>query len=788
MAIFYVDLYNGNDATRATLTNVVVSNSAGVALCTFTAHGLITGQCVVLSAFTAWLNKRWSITVLTANTFTLDGSAWVTTADATGNVVPTDGNSWADAWKTVSTGGTVARLLPGDVIRVSKTPDPISMGNALWTKNLTTVELTTAQTANITLCETLWTAANGGTCAFGINTDAKQGTNSAKFTFGTAPTVSTKQAYFATGLLDLSAYQTLSFWIKSLAQITIAGNIKVCLCSDTLGDVVVNSFDIPVIPIAGFWHPFALPENSGGNLGNSIQSIAFYSGNTITGLASRAFILDNFIACTQNGLSHNSVISKGGLPQGEPGDHAFLALQSINGTTLRLDAANSASNASILYRGVTETVETFLRNPFLSPPAGDNSVGPLDILISGTEGNLLDVQGGFNTATSLQDGETYFSGSNCLGRGTYVAMRDFIKLNRFSFYRYNMGCQIQSVRGCVFDNISNTGSCNYGLYLTSFDNSDFNYIGHIMYNGSGGALIGGTRSLFRHIGEVCTQGANLLFFNLFFNNVVEYMGILDYGGNAALDITTSDNNHFNYIESVSYCSGTGIRCYVSNGNFINVNLITGNTTAQVSTYQGNDNVFSFNTPGGVNGVNFREGKNYIINSNCPVLQIHPYSSSDFEKTGYMFVLHHNNIRNNNYIITSGAIISWQNIVFQGADPGSWNFHIYPDGNAFRTTRFPIRLKIAETAYLADLPVTIKAWAMKAHSTNLGLRLLVEKNIPAGITTEVISVKTDDINWEQLSITFTPTQSGVTEIWIECWKINMSAMADAYVGSIEITQA
>ena len=41
-----------------------------------------------------------------------------------------DGTTWANAWKTVTGGATAARIAPGDIIRISKTPDPVSIGNA----------------------------------------------------------------------------------------------------------------------------------------------------------------------------------------------------------------------------------------------------------------------------------------------------------------------------------------------------------------------------------------------------------------------------------------------------------------------------------------------------------------------------------------------------------------------------------------------------------------------------------------------------------------------------------
>jgi len=44
-----------------------------------------------------------------------------------------DGTSWVNAWKTITSGPTTARISSGDDIRVSKTSDPVSIGSATWT-------------------------------------------------------------------------------------------------------------------------------------------------------------------------------------------------------------------------------------------------------------------------------------------------------------------------------------------------------------------------------------------------------------------------------------------------------------------------------------------------------------------------------------------------------------------------------------------------------------------------------------------------------------------------------
>jgi hypothetical protein len=133
-AIFYLDYVNGNDAARASLTTCIASNPSGsITRITKAGHGLVTGAVVTTSAFTAWLNGVWKITWVDADNFDLDTAVWQATADNSGTVVPFGGQSWADAWKTITSGATAARIAPGDIIRIAKSPAPSSIGNATWT-------------------------------------------------------------------------------------------------------------------------------------------------------------------------------------------------------------------------------------------------------------------------------------------------------------------------------------------------------------------------------------------------------------------------------------------------------------------------------------------------------------------------------------------------------------------------------------------------------------------------------------------------------------------------------
>lgn len=81
-----------------------------------------------------------------------------------------DGTTFANRWKTFTSGATAARIAPGDTIRVMASPDETSIGNATWTQGSKTVTLAAACTVDVDACESAWTAATNVTAS--LNTSS----------------------------------------------------------------------------------------------------------------------------------------------------------------------------------------------------------------------------------------------------------------------------------------------------------------------------------------------------------------------------------------------------------------------------------------------------------------------------------------------------------------------------------------------------------------------------------------------------------------------------------------
>jgi hypothetical protein len=135
-AVFYLDPVNGVDTARADLVPSAYSdNGAGLVRVTVNAHTLVDGAVFTVGATCTRVSYRgdWKVTVPDNTHLDLVGSTYVDNPATKGTGIPFGGCSWADAWKTLTTGATALRIAPGDEIRIAKSPAPTSLGqNALW--------------------------------------------------------------------------------------------------------------------------------------------------------------------------------------------------------------------------------------------------------------------------------------------------------------------------------------------------------------------------------------------------------------------------------------------------------------------------------------------------------------------------------------------------------------------------------------------------------------------------------------------------------------------------------
>lgn len=790
-AIFRLDYLNGSDATRSTLTGVVFSdNGSGGVRGYYVGHGLVTGAVVTVSGVTqSYGNSAWKVTRIDADNFDLDTALWAsfTGADVTGNVVPFGGSSWSDAWKTITSGVTASRVAPLDTVRLAQSPAPFSIGNAKWsngpvgsssisfastsntspivvTRNtwpdvpivegdwvlitghtvntnangiwqvanvtLTTLELVgsvgngvggstgtiqqincrvvhldTAQTADVSSCNAAWTAANGATVGT-TTTTRREGTAALSIARASYATDTLYAYETLAGATDFSSYQELSFnWRTSLTG--LATYWKICLCSDAVGAVVVDTFIVPAMPSNSNYAAFSLTRVGGGNLGASIQSVAVYSGS-VAPTANTTVFCDNIIACVSGGLNKTTLISKNS-GAGFAGE-TWHAVQSIRGRVCILDTNTNASPTSSArgYVGTTENVPTYGRAT-IKPGMG--TVGASTIHTLNDSGSVVGeilFSGGWDPNTDTQTGMTWLDGENGQGYHLYVAGRSYLAFEDIGIVRGYTGMYFStSAYRCRAVRVASHNMTVSGFY---FDASSFCSLEDCASVGCNS----GVQTVLCNditVRDSVVQSATAEGFRISYSDIL-------------LDACVSNNN-------ITGVYGAFARIRSLGSEFRN------NASQWVSALYASIIRLKDTTRGGSSTyTTWAEGRVYSENEN---------DSGQFT------------------IGTDGGAID--SVATDRPDGSGKKWRLLTSSTA-RTSAHPLWLEVGKVYCPANQTRTIRAWLKKAHATACDGRLVVRGGQIAGVDNDVTATLANNTNWQQLSISFTPTESGVVEV--EVW--------------------
>jgi hypothetical protein len=744
-AIFYLDILNGNDAVRTTLPTVVFSNPAGNRVMgTSVGHGLVTGACITVAGTTNW-NGVWKITRNDNDTFDLDIASWIAGADNTGTVVPFGGQSWADAWKTFNNGATSVRISSGDIIRIAKSPDTTSVGqNATWTKGSNVVTLTTAVTENISTCDTIWTASANVTSTVN-STINKEGVGCSSNVIATAFTTGLISYYALGSAVDFSGYQQVSFWYRT--SVTKADStFSLRLCSDVAGVTTVNTIMIPNCSTINTWH--CATVNTGGALGSSIQSIALYAE---VDPGAVTIYLDNIIACkstaSADSISLRSLISKNSLSQG--GTEAFYPLKSINGTTLILGGDTTASIVSDhpKYSGTTETVALYKREALDMGDVNVYSTSALSVDDEGTVTDPIQFQAGFNTSTSLQDGETFIDRRNGAIMGWDANGQNYIVFNRMSAVRCLYGI-FQSIGGVGFtlQNVQTVAACEYGLNIS----------------GANAKLESISNAINCNTRNVYLAGFSIV------DSIVNASGM---GGGTA---GTTSGIHFGAgagtivrnAGNIEYCN-TGITIGAGNNVIIRNTTINNSIATDISyedaTVDGDCDLY-----------------NCSLGSSTKVVL--PYTTL-YRK---LRSTRQDKIDGNHWVYDNNGNINSQTAVRHTASGIAWKMS---PNTANKRSNFPLEMSLCKVACASGTAVTVKAFLRR---DNIGIegRIRIKGGTMQGVTSDVSANITVGANtWEELTISFTPTSMEVAEIFVQAYYPDSGTTYtySIYVDDITVTQ-
>jgi hypothetical protein len=649
--------------------------------------------------------------------------------DPVGGNDANDGTSFANRWKTFTTGATAARIAGGDTIRVMASPVPTSIGSATWTKSNASVTLAGALTKNVDLCEAAWTASANVTTS--TSTNRKQGNNSTTMAIAAGFTTGLV-AYKALGATeDFSGYKQISLWY--MASAVLAANVlSLKLCSDVAGATPVDTIQLPAANFANVWN--VVTVDLGAALGSSIQSVALYADSDPGAVTVQ---LDNIITCkdstSADSLTLASLISK---KNGE----GWYAVQSINGTAVGLETAyNGVAGSSKSYFGTTATVETFKREAFMF----EGPVGATTTLCAinddGTNTAQIVYSGGWNrtdmsTQLTGEDCYSFFQSRNGLGN---MFLADSKKFNTFEnlvaarcWVAFSLAGTAQGMR------LSNCGAIATGaLGISSAVKGGLNVTDFYSNNGAADGInhqLGPAK--FKNIKVHGATGAN----SIIIQNCTGIVG-----------------------ENFTCKGGSTYGLVLSNCN----SVIYGLTT-------------ELNTTSGIyNGGH----ENVIINAS--IAEATEVTDGLTLVDGFIHS-HNHDLTPDNHVnfVYGGRITSHTGATRHTASGMSWALS---PTNADRNSEYPLKLTAPQVGVAANAEVTVKAFVNRSN-TGITAKMLVRGGQIAGVSTDQVATASAGAgSWEELTLTFTPTEAGAVEVEFQAYG---GTTYTAYFDDMTISQA
>ena len=671
-----------------------------------------------------------------------------------------------------------------------------------------------------------WVGAGDGTPSLvAYTTDAKEGQGCIKITMDAATQANVLQSYAPISISAATAgnYNCISFWIKNSAAIATATTYTITLCSAANGTGVLDTFVVPAIPSVNQWVPLTIARTGGGTLGNNgataIASIAVNSGATAPTNSSN-IMLDNIIATKTGSINLQSLISlNSSLKDGTEG---WYGIQSINkdGTVVLLDnSVNNICNTGSGYFSttLTTTATTYIRETTKTAMVATAAIVVQECQESGSAGNLESYEGGYDTATNTQIGETFFDGLNGFGYGLQISSKTYNSINYLNFCRYSYGIVFTTATYIVIGTANNlNNNTNSGLYMAT--NSDYNTIsklGNVNNNASYGFAFSTCKNIsITNVGNInnnSSYGFNINALNA--SNIGTISNICNNGGAGIAMGQNNYSNNFGTISNVSYNSNYGILLTLCNWNYFNTitnanynsldALSVGgsnyNTVVTLANANYNRIAVSFvnSTGNKVSNITATGNTSSAIGNDLGVNYIRntSLSGTKFNTTvsyanSRIYSENHDQTPGLTYVYTDNGVITSELGATYGHTASGRCWKLSPT-NVIRNSTYPLDMVVAKTAVSANKLVTVKAW-MKLTSTTDILGALVcrsgQLSWSDGTADIQVNMSTANTNYNEVTLTCTPTEAGVLEFEAWAWWVAGAATQSVYIDDLTITQA
>jgi hypothetical protein len=661
----------------------------------------------------------------------------------------------------------ISGLGAGDEVHVSKTPDPANSGqNATFTDDSATVTLTSAVTTDIYNFEatTGWVSGQGANVTFSVTAVARQGSNFLNV-IAVAAAGSGIQGYYPFGsALNLSARQTISFWVMMSADTTgTANNYSLRFCSDAAGATPVHTIYLNGCE-AGQWKRFVF--DNGAALSSNINSISVHCGTDIGAMtvsldcawASNARTASDYI-----GL--DTLISKNSAANG--GAEPWLAIDSITGTTILLASphTNTAIGTRAKYQGTTATTTLYLRTMVLHSVVASATSTALDsISTAGAEGSTLKIRGGFNPVTDTQDGYTWIY-SNGNGYGMTLG-GNYEEIQRLGYVDCYFGIYVNAIN-CIITNCSvlltgQTSSCGIADGSSAVTGQIEMTLDYLWGNWSQAISASSAKTIIIHDILHCSYNnaasLNQIIIRGIYKIVINKITLLGRTLSGVYDMMLLNANYIILNDITAYDMATSSllisiaaltlglisNCTFTCGNGASACAITNNYGSTLYFY------------------------NCVFNGNAEIQSV---SSATWLARYPAFVsVKHDGTDNNDIGKWLGTSViygqfSRETTTRHTASGSAWKCE---SKNSGAHAGSPNMFELANIALKANEAKTITLWVYR-DSTNIFGRIRIPQHRQAGITAEITNTCSGSTTtWEQLSISVNPTIDCVLPVIFEFW--------------------
>lgn len=451
-------------------------------------------------------------------------------------------------------------------------------------------------------------------------------------------------------------------------------------------------------------------------------------------------------------------------------------------------------------------------NTFTLPAMVDNtSWQPVSIDLGGAMGASIQ---SVAIWAILDPGTTGFSINNIYASGAELSLKNLIGKNNEVFYSIqsvddltvNIDSNSQSASGQGYSGATSTETLYYRVPLLVNQKSSswqlMNEAGNSTiqknhyeggWNTSTDVLDGITaisnsvKGLASPISfQTYSKLSNFLFANFSSNTTAAFIELENVIYNSCSTAISVSNLIDSYFKNVKFLNSSSTPSCGGSVTFENCEF-RNNSVGGVNTSPGqnflNCTFANNSTSSIVMPLQYRIGEGATLMRNCVIEDSTEFSAGS-SQTGFVWSFDHDNTPGNHWGFTAGGTINWQTTVKEGAAVGSWRVNV---SGSIRAIFQPVYFRLAEIAVSASSLVTVNVWVKKDHATNIGAAIYVEDAIfnISGVVAST-ATKANDTDWEELTLTFTPTEAGIVPIYASAFYV--AGTSDAYFGPITVTQA